>query len=107
MPGIGDIIWMNFNPSKGSEQKGKRPALVVTDEKYNRFGLCYVLPITTKIKGYPIEVLLPDEAKTKGVILTNQMLAIDFESRQVSYIEGLDKATLDIVKSRLRTILQL
>lgn len=106
-PGRGDLIWVNFNPSKGYEQKGQRRALVLTPDKYNAFGLCYVLPITTAVKGYSVEVQLSSDQETSGVILTNQMLAIDWKSRNVAYIEKLETKTLDLVDSRLRTILSL
>ena len=107
VPDTKDIIWVNFNPSKGSEQKGRRPALVLTTKRYNQFGLCYIVPITSKIKGYNVEVELAEQLVTSGVILTNQMLAIDFQARQIEYIETLDQRSFDVVKSRLRTILQL
>lgn len=102
-----DIIWVNFDPSRGSEQKGRRPALVLTDQRYNRFGLCYIMPITTKVKGYAIEIELPENLLTKGVILSNQMLAIDYQARKIEFIEKLDQTSLELVRSRVRTILQL
>lgn len=107
IPDRGDIVWVNFNPSKGSEQKGFRPALILTPKSYNTFGLCYTLPITSAVKGYKIEVPLESEQKTQGVILTNQMLAIDWSSRNVQFIEFLNNNTLMTVDSRLRTILSL
>ncbi len=106
-PDRGHIVWLDFNPSRGSEQKGRRPAVILTPHAYNIFGLCYCLPITSKSKGYTIEVKLNKEQNTQGVILTNQMLAIEWKGRQLKYIEGLDFDTLRIIDSRLRTILSL
>ena len=106
-PDRGHIVWLDFNPSKGSEQKGRRPAVIMTPHSYNTFGLCYCLPITSKIKGYPIEVKLNQSQTTQGVVLTNQMLAIDWNATQLKYIEGIDIDTLQIIDSRLRTILSL
>ena len=56
-PDTGEIIWMDFDPQAGREQRKRRPALVLTDSKYNRAsGLCVVCPITSARKGYPFEV---------------------------------------------------
>jgi len=107
LPDVGDLVWVNFNPSKGSEQRGRRPAVVVTNSKYNKFGLCYVMPITSAVKGYAVEISLPATLSTSGVILTNQMMAMDWRARNMEYIETLPPMTFALVKSRLRTILQL
>ena len=107
IPNRGDIVWFNFDPSKGSEQKGNRPAVILTPLNYNSFGLCYCMPITSKIKGYHIEVLLKKNQKTSGAILTNQMLAIDWKVRKVNFVEKLDIQSLSEIDSKLRTILNL
>lgn len=107
LPDRGDLIWVNSNPSKGSEQKGKRPALVLTPNNYNKFGLFYILPVTSIVKGYKVEVPLSESQITKGVVLTNEMLAIDWETRSVEFIEKAETTLMDLVDSRLRTILSL
>ena len=98
---------VNFNTYKGSGQKGRRPAIILTPKVYNSFGLCYVMPITSVKKAYNIEVGLKSDQETQGVILTNQMLAMDWRAREVEFIEEVDSETLDIIDSRLRTILSL
>ncbi len=105
IPDKGHIVWLDFDPSLGSEQKGRRPSLIVTPKAYNSFGLCYALPITSVIKGYAIEVSVGTLKFTKGVVLTNQLLAIDWRERNTKFIEHIDPASLVLVKSRLRTIL--
>ena len=107
IPGRGDIVMINFNPSLGHEQKGRRPALIVTTKQYNKFGLCYVLPITSKIKGFHIEVILQGTSKISGVILTNQLRVVDWKERQVEYSETVSPDLLNEVNIRLRTILEL
>ena len=67
VPRRGDAIWLNFDPQSGHEQKGRRPALVLSPESYNRkTGLAILCPITSQIKGYPFEVELPPGLPVKG-----------------------------------------
>ncbi len=76
----GDIIWINFTPQVGREQAGRRPAIVISPIKYNRrVGLALVCPITTKVKGYPFEVILPSGLAVSGVILADQVKSLDWQ----------------------------
>ena len=60
VPGRGDLVWLQFNPQAGHEQAGYRPVLVVSPGSYNgRVGLALCCPITSQVKGYPFEVMLP------------------------------------------------
>ncbi|MEY3692251.1 MAG: hypothetical protein RLZZ388_422 [Bacillota bacterium] len=98
----GSIILMDFNPSIGHEQKGKRPALVITNEDYYRFtnGLLIVLPITsTSSQGYPLHVRLDSRTKTQGEIMVEQPKTIDSKARQVVQLESLPKELLKEVLS--------
>lgn len=106
IPKRGDIVWLDFDPSKGSEQKGRRPAIIISEQAFNRFGICYVVPITTQIKGYRIEVLL-SQSFVSGVALTNQLTALDWRHRNCEYIEEVDQQALEQISSRLRTLLSL
>ena len=57
IPNRGDIVWLDFNPQLGHEQRGRRPAIVLSHKRYNeRIGLALFCPITSKEKGYPFEV---------------------------------------------------
>jgi len=107
IPDRGDIVMIDFSPSLGHEQKGRRPALIVTTEQFNKFGLCYALPITSKIKGFRIEVILQGTSKISGVILTNQLRVLDWKERQTEYIESINSDLMEEVNIRLRTILEL
>ena len=61
IPERGDIVWLEFNPRAGHEQSGHRPALVVSPKAYNqKVGLALFCPVTTRVKGYPFEVVLPE-----------------------------------------------
>ena len=90
----GDIIKLNFNPTKGHEQGNFRPALVM-----NFFplpgDLNIVLPITTKEKNYPFEVELDARTKTTGCVLCFQVRTIDVKKREAYFVE---KAPQDIVE---------
>jgi len=99
VPDSGDIIWLNFTPQIGHEQKGKRPAVVLSPKIYNeKTDLCIAVPITSKIKNYPFEVKLPANLKTKGVVLADQIKSLDFVKREAKFIEKLPNNTLKEIK---------
>lgn len=69
VPDEGDIVWLDFNPQSGHEQAGRRPALVLSGAVYNRTtGLMLCCPMTTHIKGYPFEVVVPSTNKASVVL---------------------------------------
>ncbi len=87
VPDRGDIVWLNFTPQTGHEQRGKRPALILSPKIYNeKTSLCLCLPITSKVKGYPFEVPLAKDLEVTGVILSDQVKNLDYVARKVSYI---------------------
>lgn len=87
IPARGDIVWLDFNPQAGHEQAGKRPAIVISPKNYNaKVGLALFLPITSKQKGYPFEVILPDNLPVAGVILSDQLKSLDWKIRNIKYI---------------------
>ena len=91
-PKQGDIIVMDFNPSKGREQQGKRPALIINNEKYfNRTGLIIVSPISSTQNQFPMHIKLEDKLMTKGAVLTQHIRTIDPIVRSVSYIESVSE----------------
>jgi mRNA interferase MazF len=84
----GHIIWLDFDPQIGHEQKGRRPALVVSNETFNSFSnLAIVCPITNTNKDYPFHVKLDERTKTKGVILSDQARTLDIKARNYEIIE--------------------
>lgn len=94
IPERGDIVWLDFDPQAGHEQKGHRPALCVSFKVYNeRAGLGIFLPITSKSKGYPFEVELKG-TRTQGVILSDQIRSLDWKVRNAKFIE---KCPLDVL----------
>ena len=104
IPGRGDVVWLNFDPQVGHEQKGKRPALVLSAKQYNeKAGLALFCPITTKIKNYPFEVKL--SAEIEGVILSDQVKSLDWQSRNPQYILRAPAQVLKEVQENIQMIL--
>ena len=87
VPRHGDMVWITLNPQSGHEQTGRRPALVISPESYNRkTGLAVFCPITSQVKGYPFEVTIPDGLPVGGVILADQVKNLDWRVRKAALI---------------------
>jgi mRNA interferase MazF len=85
----GDIIWLDFDPQAGHEQRGRRPALILSNESFNNFSkLAIVCPITNRDKDHPFHIKLDDRTKTSGVILCDQVRTLDINARNFEYIEN-------------------
>ncbi|MGB9661296.1 MAG: endoribonuclease MazF [Moorellaceae bacterium] len=106
IPARGDIVWLQFNPQAGHEQAGKRPALVISPKSYNgKVGLALMCPITSKIKGYPFEVLLSDNLKVSGAVLADQIKSLDWEVRQAEFICTAPSEVVAEVIGKIQTLL--
>ncbi|CAN5405508.1 endoribonuclease MazF [soil metagenome] len=87
-PQRGDIIWIDLHPQIGREQAKRRPFIVLSPSEYNRkVGLVIGCPITSKIKAYPFEVLLPKTGLATGAILADQIKSLDWQKRTAKFIE--------------------
>jgi mRNA interferase MazF len=106
IPDSGDIAWITFNPQAGHEQAGRRPALVVSPSAYNeKVGLALFCPITNQVKGYPFEVLLPENSKVTGAILSDQVKSLDWKVRKAEFADKISKTELEEVVSKIRALL--
>jgi len=106
VPERGDMVWLEFAPQAGHEQKGRRPALVLSPREYNqRAGLAVVCPITSKVKGYPFEVVLPARLRVSGAVLADQVKSLDWRARQVKFIASAPQAVMDEVVAKIAALL--
>jgi len=95
VPSRGDIIWLNFTPQAGHEQKGSRPALVISPQAYNKkTGLAICCPITSNIKGYPFEVVLTGK-NIQGAVLSDHLKSLDWKVRKAKWIEKASSSVLE------------
>jgi mRNA interferase MazF len=107
VPARGDLVWLQFDAQAGHEQRGRRPALVVSPQAYNStVGLALCCPVTSKTKGYPFEVALPEGAKVSGVILADQLKSLDWAARRVQHIEPAPPDVVDEVLAKVLTLLE-
>lgn len=98
IPQKGDFVILTFDPQAGHEQKGRRPALVVSNTLFNEHtGLAMVCPITNTKKNVPFHVHIPDESSLTGYIMVEQMKAVDYTSRKAQFMEKASQAILDEV----------
>jgi mRNA interferase MazF len=102
-PEAGDLIWTDFNPTKGREQAGRRPALVVSSKEFTiNTGLAVVCPITSRVRPFPSSVVLPSGLPVAGEILTSHIRSIDTLARPVLYAGGsIEAALADEVRAKL------
>jgi mRNA interferase MazF len=101
-PNRGDIIKLSFSPQRGREQAGVRPALVISPVAYNRIShFILACPITSQIKGWRFEVVLPQGLNTHGVILADQVRILDWQIRQAKFIEKAPQEIVEEVLARL------
>jgi len=106
IPDRGDLVWLEFTPQTGSEHAGRRPALVISPKSYNKkVGLGLFCPITSKVKGYPFEVLLPESSGVVGVVLADQLKSLDWRARKAELIERASPDVLAMVTARLLPLL--
>lgn len=100
-------MWLSFNPQAGHEQAGRRPALVVSPKAYNqRTGLALVCPITTRAKGYPFEVLLPDDSPVTGVVLADQVKSLDWQARRAEIESRASDDVIEEVLAKLSALIR-
>lgn len=103
VPDRGDIVWLRFDPQAGHEQAGRRPALVISPRAYNRkVGLALFCPITSIVKGYPFEVVIPKGSRATGAVLCDQIKSLDWRVRRAKRLcpaptEVIEEATAKIL----------
>ena len=99
VPHQGDIVTITFDPRLGHEQKGRRPGLVISNDEYHKRtkNLALICPITNTVTGFPMHIKLDDRTNTKGVIMCEQIISLDYKKRNVVYEEFVPDDILDNV----------
>jgi mRNA interferase MazF len=105
-PDADDFIWLDFDPQAGREQRGRRPALVLSPRSYNHASeLCVVCPVTNQQKGYPFEVVLPDGFAVGGVVLSDHLKSLSWNSRRSAFIARAPAAISQETRAKVRALL--
>jgi len=101
-PKKGDFVAVTLDPQSGHEQRGRRPALVVSNTLFNeQTGLAIVCPVTTTDRGYPFHVAVTDSPQVAGFVMVEQVKSIDFQTRKAKQIGKASEGVLDTVLSIL------
>jgi mRNA interferase MazF len=106
VPEAGDVVWLHFDPQAGHEQAGHRPALVLSPARYNAArGMMVCCPMTSKIKGYPFEVVVSYDPPS--AILADQVKNLDWRARKAARKGAVSVAVLAEVRGKLKALLEL
>ena len=107
VPEAGDIVWLDFDPQAGREQARRRPALVLTDQGYNRAsGLVVVCPLTSKRKPYPFSLPVAVD-KIEGAVLVDHLKSMDWKVRTVKFHSKGDPLLLNKVRAYIAVLLRI
>ena len=108
IPKQGDICYANFSSIKGHEQSGKRPLVIISRYSFNKFtGMAIVCPITSNMKIFPTHYKLLNTKKIKGMVLCENVRSIDYEARDISFIEKIDEIELEEILDILNGSIEL
>ena len=106
VPDAGDIVWLSLDPQAGHAQAGHRPALVLSPARYNGpRGMMICCPMTSRIKGYPFEVVESDDPPS--AVLADQVRSLDWRARNATRKGKISPAALAEVQAKIRALLNL
>ena len=106
VPEAGDIVWLHFDPQAGHEQAGDRPALVLSPARYNAIrGMMICCPMTSRIKGYPFEVIVSETPPS--AVLSDQIKSLDWRARQAVFKGKVAPAVLAEAQAKIKALLGL
>ena len=106
-PSRSDLVWLDLSPQTGHEQEGRRPALVISPLAYNRkVGLALVCPVTSRRKGYPFEVALPEQGDVTGVVLSDQLKSLDWRAQRAERVGTVPDEVMRAVVARVLPLVQ-
>jgi mRNA interferase MazF len=102
VPRKGDFVAVSFAPQSGHEQRGRRPALVVSNTLFNqRTGLAIVCPLTNTDRAFPFHVAVVNDPDVAGFVMVEQVKSIDFRARKAKRIGRVSAGVLEEVLSLL------
>ena len=108
IPKQGDICYMDFAPTKGHEQTGLRPAVVISKDKFNKCtSMEIICPITTNIKKFHTHYELLNNIKVKGSVLCEHIRSIDFNARRLSFVEKIKEEELEEIIDIINGIVEI
>jgi mRNA interferase MazF len=106
LPEAGDIAWIDFAPIRGTEQGGKRPALIVSERgMHDMTRRAIICPITRNTRPWPTKLILPNGLKTQGAVLIDQIRSIDREARILRLLGKVPAPFLALVRRKLSALL--
>ena len=106
IPEQGDIVILSFDPQSGHEQKGRRPAIIVSNQTFNKYlGLAFACPITNTKRDFPFHIRY-DGDSVSGYIMTEQLKSIDYNSRKIKFVEKADNDTIRQILGIIDSILE-
>lgn len=102
VPDKGDFVTVTFDPQSGHEQRGRRPALVLSNLAFNQAtGLAIVCPLTNTIRGIPFHLPVPDTSSLTGFVMVEQVKSVDYVARQARFVEA---APLTLVEDAIAIV---
>lgn len=102
----GDLVWVDLRPTRGREQDGVRPAVVLTDREFHkRNDTAIICPITSNMKPWPTKVVLPNGLAVRGAVLVDQIRSLDRSARGFRSVGRVPDEILDEVRGRLAALL--
>jgi mRNA interferase MazF len=105
LPEAGDVAWVGFDPVLGTEQAGRRPALVVSGREFQKISSrALVCPITSRVRPWPFNVVIPPGLCVEGIILVDQARMIHRPSRRFDKIGALPPSVLNEVRGVLAAL---
>lgn len=105
VPNTCEVVWLEFDPQKGKEIQKTRPALTISPYSYNlKTGLGLFMPITSKIKEYPFEVVV-DIGEIQGAILCDQIRSLDWKARKAKFAVTIPTSILEEALAKFRVLL--
>ena len=108
IPKQGDICYMDFAPTKGHEQAGVRPAIVISKDNYNKYtNMAIICPITTNTKKFPTHYEIKSTKRVKGSVLCEHIRSIDFNARKLSFVEKIKEEELEEIIDIVNGIIEI